>query len=298
MKTSSSADLEFFVLLAKYGSLSATARALGITPPATTVRLAQIEHRLGVRLVNRTTRKISLTNEGELYLEYATRLLGELREMDEIISSSNKTPRGILRVNAPLGFGRTVLADLASKFTEKFPEVEIVIDVTDKPINLVESGFDLAIRFGDDFAEGIVARRILSNRRFICASPIYLTKYGTPKNLDDLAHHKCIIHRQNNDIYGTWKFIKDGETHTMKVSGSLSSNDGDIVLNWGLEGRGIIIRSEWSASKYILSGRLIQILTEYSLPSADLFAYYPSNKNLPARARAFLNFVFENITNP
>lgn len=296
MKTSSSADLEFFVLLAKLGSLAASARALNISPPAATVRLAQIEQRLGVRLVNRTTRKISLTSEGEIYLLHATRLLYELREMDELISSSNKTPRGLLRINAPLGFGRTVLAPLVKTFANKFPEVEIVLDVSDKPINLVDSSFDLAIRFGEPPSEGLIARRIATNKRFICASPIYLNKFGTPKKPDDLAKHKCIIHRQNDDGFCIWRLTDSSKTYIVKVHGALSSNDGDIVLNWALGGEGILLRSEWSVSKYLESGRLQRILAEYSLPDADLFAYYSSNKNLPARARVFLNFIFENLT--
>lgn len=284
------------MLIAQYGSLSAAARALDITPPAATARLAAIEQRLGVRLVNRTTRQISLTSEGEIYLHHATRLLNELRDMDELISASNRTPRGLLRVNAPLGFGRTVIAPLVSDFVSQFPEVELVLEVTDKPINLVDRGFDLSIRFGDPLAEGMIAKRILSNRRYICASPLYLEKHGTPKTIEDLAHHRCIIHRQNDDAYGIWRFILDGKTEVVKIHGALSSNDGDIILGWALGGQGIVIRSEWDVAKYLNSGRLKRILTEYSLPSADLFAYYPSNKNLTARARAFINFIVDNIS--
>ena len=295
MKTASSSELEFFVLMARHGSLSAAARALDITPPAATWRLAAIEERLGVRLVNRNTRKISLTSEGEIYLLHATRLLAELHEMDEIVSSSRQAPRGLLRVNAPLGFGRTVIAPLVSTFTARYPDVEVQLEVTDRPIDLIDNGFDLAIRFGELPDNRINARRIMSNRRFICASPTYLERKGIPKKLEDLASHRCIVHRQNDDAYGIWRFIQDGRTEIVKVHGALSSNDGDIVLGWALDGQGIVIRSEWDLAKYLESGRLRRILPEFSLPSADLYVYYPSKQNLVARARSFINFLVDQL---
>lgn len=156
------------MLLARHGSLSATARALNITPPAATMRLAAIEERLGVRLVNRNTRKISLTSEGEIYLEHATRLLVELREMDELVTSSRQAPRGLLRVNAPLGFGRTVVAPMISAFIARYPDVEIQLEVTDRPIDLIDLGFDLAIRFGELPDNRLNARRPLILNNMAC----------------------------------------------------------------------------------------------------------------------------------
>jgi DNA-binding transcriptional LysR family regulator len=293
MKTASFAELEFFVLLNRLGSLSAAARSLNITPPAATMRLASMEKRIGARLLNRSTRKISLTPEGELYLQQASRLIEELRELDEIVSGNRRDPRCLLRVNVPLGFGRTVIAPLVSIFAGRFPDVEVQLEVTDRPIDLIAQGFDLAIRFGELPDNRLNARRIMSNRRFICASPTYLEKYGTPKAIADLTKHRCIVHRQNDDAYGVWKFLIDGRSEIVKVHGTLSSNDGDIVQGWALDGQGIVIRSEWDVAKYIESGRLRQILPEFSLPSADLYAYYPSKQNLPARVRAFINFLVE-----
>lgn len=282
--------------MARHGSLSAAARALDITPPAATMRLAAIEERLGVRLVNRNTRRISLTSEGEIYLLHATRLLAELQEMDELVSSSRQAPRGLLRVNAPLGFGRTVIAPLVSTFAARYPEVEVQLEVTDRPTDLIDSGFDLAVRFGELPDNRINARRIMSNRRFICASPAYLERHGTPRTLDDLANHRCIVHRQNDEAYGVWRFMQDGRSEAVKVQGALSSNDGDIVLGWALDGLGIVIRSEWDLAKYLESGRLRRILAEFALPGADLYVYYPSQQNLPARARSFINFLVEALT--
>ncbi|MGH8782995.1 LysR family transcriptional regulator [Paraburkholderia sp.] len=295
MKTDITSDFAFFVLLARYESLSAAARALDLTPPAATRRLAQMEEKLGVRLVNRTTRTVSLTAEGETYLEHATRILAQVQEMEDAVASSRATPRGLLRVNATLGFGRTTIAPLVSKFAKRYPDVEVQFEVTDRPIDLVEHGFDLAIRFGELPDQRLNARRIMSNRRFLCASPAYLERHGTPSNAADLASHRCIIHRQNDDAYGIWRFVQDRHSEAVKVHGNLSSNDGDIVLGWALDGHGILIRSEWDLAKYLKSGRLKVVLPDFVLPDADLFVYYPTRQNQPARTRAFIDFLVEHF---
>jgi DNA-binding transcriptional LysR family regulator len=285
--------MQFFLLVAKHGSLAAAARAIDLTPPAATKRLAALESRLGVRLLNRTTRTLSLTSEGETYLQHATRILAEIREMEDIVSQGRSTPRGLLRVNATLGFGRTTIAPLVSAFATRYPEVEVQMEVTDRPIDLVESGFDLAIRFGALPDKRLNARKIMSNRRFLCASPGYLERHGTPRSLADLTNHRCIIHRQNDDAYGIWRFMHHDHSEVIKVHGMLSSNDGDIVLGWALDGHGILIRSEWDLAKYLDSGRLKIVLPEFELPSADLFVYYPSKRNQTIRARAFIDFLVE-----
>ncbi|MBD8530743.1 MULTISPECIES: LysR substrate-binding domain-containing protein [unclassified Massilia] len=295
MKNESASDMQFFALVAKHGSLAAAARALGLTPPAATKRLAALEARLGVRLVNRTTRSLSLTSEGATYLEHATRILGEIREMEDAVTQGCATPRGLLRVNATLGFGRTTIAPLVSAFAARYPEVELQMEVTDRPVDLVESGFDLAIRFGELPDKRLNARRILSNRRFLCASPAYLERHGAPANLTELARHRCIIHRQNDDAHGTWRFLHREHTEVVKVHGMLSSNDGDIVLGWALDGHGILIRSEWDLARYLDSGRLRIVLPEFTLPAADLFVYYPSRRNQTIRARAFIDFLVEHF---
>lgn len=259
------------------------------------MRLASMEKRISARLVNRSTRKISLTPEGEIYLQHAARLIEDLRELDEIVSGNRRAPKGLLRVNTPLGFGRTVIAPLVSTFTAQYPDVEVQLEVTDRPIDLIDKGFDLAIRFGELPDNRINARRIMSNRRFICASPGYLEKYGTPKSLADLTKHRCIVHRQNDDAYGVWRFLIDGRTEIVKIHGVLSSNDGAIVQGWALDGQGIVIRSEWDVAKYLESGRLRRILPEFTLPSADLYAYYPSKQNLPTRVRSFINYLVDQL---
>ncbi|MGV7211539.1 LysR family transcriptional regulator [Oxalobacteraceae bacterium A2-2] len=283
--------MQFFVLVARLGSLAGAARALDLTPPAASKRLAALEARLGVRLLNRSTRSISLTSEGETYLKHASRILADIREMEDVLSHSRATPRGLLRVNATLGFGRTAIAPLVSAFAARYPEVEVQMDVTDRPVDLVDSGYDLAIRFGELPDQRLNARRILSNRRFLCASPGYLQRHGAPSSLADLARHRCIIHRQNDEAYGVWRFTHHDHSEVVKVHGALSSNDGDIVLGWALDGHGILIRSEWDLARYLDSGRLRIVLPEFTLPPADLYVYYPSQRNQTHRARAFIDFL-------
>lgn len=278
-------------MLHRTGSLSAAARGLNITPPAATMRLAAMEKRLGVRLVNRSTRKISLTPEGDTYLHHASRLLQSLHEMDEAVTGNRSEPRGLLRINAPLGFGRTVLAPLMAAFMQQHPLVELQLEVTDRPPDLIEAGFDLAVRFGELPDTRLAARRVMSNRRFLCASPGYLQCHGTPRNLNELAAHRCIVHRQNDDAYGVWRFLVNGRTEAVKVHGALSSNDGDIVQGWALDGLGIVIRSEWDVARHLESGRLVRVLPDCTLPDADLYAYYPSREHMPARTRQAINFL-------
>jgi DNA-binding transcriptional LysR family regulator len=301
MKPDHTADMEFFVLVARHGSLAAAARALDLTPPAATKRLAQLEARLGVRLVNRTTRRISLTGEGETYLTHATRILASIQEMEDAVAGGRAAPKGLLRVNATLGFGRTSIAPIVSAFAKRYPQVEVQMEVTDRPVDLVENGYDLAIRFGSLPDKRLNARRVMSNRRFLCASPRYLKEHGTPETLADLARHRCIVHRQNDEAHGAWRFYSgEGEEHSevVKVHGALSSNDGDIVLGWALDGHGILVRSEWDLAKYVDSGRLKIVLPEYRLPSADLFVVYLNRRNQAARVRAFIDFLAEHFRQP
>ncbi|TFV92438.1 LysR family transcriptional regulator [Oxalobacteraceae bacterium OM1] len=298
MKNDTTSELAFFVLLARKGSLSATARELDLTPPAVTKRLAQLEQRLGTRLVNRTTRSLSLTAEGQVYVDHAVRILDEIRAMEDDVASRRATPRGLLRVNAPLGFGRLVIAPLMSEFARRFPEVEAQLQLTDRPVDLVEEAFDLAIRFGEPADTRLSARKLMSNRRFLCAAPAYLRRHGEPSTPADLARHRCIVHLQNDAPHYTWRLARGRAVETVRVPGALASNDGDVVLNWALDGHGILVRSEWDAAKYLQSGRLQLVLPAWHLPSADLYAYFPTRKNMPAKVRGFLDVLVERLARP
>ncbi len=286
-------DLSFFHLLANKGSLAATARELGVTPPAVSKRLTALEARLGVRLVNRTTRSMSLTAEGELYFSHAARILTQIDEVEQLIGASRATPKGLIRVNASLGFGRRYIGPALAAFFAQYPEVEIQLEISDHPLDLATHGFDLGIRFGTLPDAAFHARKIASNRRLLCASPLYLEKHGTPQKLADLQQHNCIFLRQNETPYGVWSFTNGGRTQNVKVRGALGCNDGEVALNWALEGFGILLRAEWDIARYVRSGRLRLVLEDQTPTRADVYAVYPQQLHLSARVRSLIDFLVE-----
>lgn len=288
------ADLGFFSVLASAGSLSAAARELGITTPAVSKHLAQMEARVGLSLVNRTTRRMSLTPEGELYLENARRILGEIDDMAQQLGASKATPQGLLRVNATLGFGRSHVAPLISRFVRKYPQVEVQLQLSVNPPPLTDDSFDVCIRFGAPPDARIIAKHIAPNRRLLCASPAYLAKHGTPRAPRDLMRHNCIGIRQGEEAYGVWRLTsgrgKSATTEAVKIRGNLTTNDGEIAVNWALDGHGILMRAEWDIERYLKSGRLVQVLPQFHTPEADIHAVYPRRHQLSARVRAFVDF--------
>lgn len=281
-------ELAFFCLLIKQGSLVATARELNLTPPAVSRRLSHLEERLGIRLLNRTTRRISLTPEGEIYYENAVRILKEINDMEQLVASSRSSPKGLLRVNAPFGFGRKYIAAAVSSFIKKFPEIEVQLHLTDRPVHLPSDTIDVSIHFGQIPDSRLIAKRIAANKRLVCASPFYLNAAGTPLNPRDLTTHQCIVLRQNDGAYANWRFSKGDKEETVKVRGKLSSNDGQVTLDWALDGHGILMRAEWDVLKYLKSGRLIQILKEYETPPADIYAVYADRLEHSPRVAHFL----------
>ncbi|MGJ7581788.1 LysR substrate-binding domain-containing protein [Variovorax sp. RHLX14] len=288
------AELGFFSTLAACGSLSAAGRELGISTPAVSKRLTQMEARLGVALLNRTTRRMSLTPEGELYVEHARRILAEIDDLTQLLGESKAEPRGLLRVNATLGFGRSHVAPLISRFAREFPQVEVQLQLSVNPPALADEAFDVCIRFGAPPDTRVIARRIASNRRLLCASPVYLARAGTPKLPQDLARHSCIGIRQGDEAYGMWRLTSGRgatqRTESIKTRGTLSTNDGEIAVNWALDGHGILMRAEWDIARYLRSGRLVPVLPGYRTPDADIYAVWPQRHQLSARVRAFVDF--------
>ncbi|WP_413706800.1 LysR family transcriptional regulator [Ralstonia sp. Ralssp110] len=286
-------DLEFFTQLVKQGSLAALARELGVTPPAITARLAQLEKRLGVRLLNRTTRRLSVTHEGEIYLATGARLLEELQELEQTVSSSRGTPKGLLRINATFGFGRQHVAPAIVEFARRYPEVEVQLELTDRSVNLTDKAFDIGIWFGTVPDSRMVARKIVSNKRMLCASPDYLRRAGIPQVPRDLQSHQCIVLRESDAAYGTWYLTRGSRQETIKVRGVLSTNDGETGVLWALAGYGILMRSEWDIHEHVRAGRLVPVLADWALPVADIFAVYPERANLSAKVSAFIDFLTE-----
>jgi DNA-binding transcriptional LysR family regulator len=284
-------DLAFFSLLVKQGTMAAAAQQLGVTPPAVSKRLAAIERRLGVRLMQRTTRRIGLTPEGETYLVEGARVLGELEALERTVAGSRAVPKGLLRVCSTLGFGRRHVAPALSKFAGKYPEVEVQLHLTDRPVNLVEQGFDLQLRFGELPDARLTARLLARNRRVLCASAAYLRRAGEPASPRELAQHACLFIRESEETFGTWHLRSGARTETVKVRGPLASNDGECVLGWALDGHGILMRSLWEAAPMLRSGRLRLVLPEWGLPPADVYAVFPTRSHLSAKTRALVDFL-------
>ncbi len=288
-------DLAFFVLLVKRGSLAAAAQHLGLTPSAASKRLAALEARLGVRLVNRTTRRLSVTPEGETYLAQGARILSELEELEQGLGGTRVAPRGLLRVNATLGFGRRHLAPAMGAFLQAYPEVEVQLQLTDRALGLAEAGYDVGILVGDLPDARLAARRLAANHRLLCASPAYLERHGAPASPRELARHRCIVIRESDTAYGTWTLQAGGRQETVKVRGPAAANDGEVAVGWALQGHGIVLRSEWEVAPLLRSGRLRRVLAEWSSPPADIYAVYLTRDKLSARVRAFVDFLAEHF---
>jgi LysR family transcriptional regulator, transcriptional activator for dmlA len=292
---SASSEMAFFSQLARSGSLSGAARELDLTTPAVSKRLSQMEARLGVQLLNRTTRRVSLTPEGELYLMHARRILADIDDVEQLLGSAAVAPKGLLRVNATLGFGRSQVAPVISRFVRQHPGVEVQLQLSVNPPALTDDAFDVCIRFGEPPDARIIARHLAANRRLLCASPAYLARHGTPKTPHDLAQHSCIGIRQGDEAYGVWRLTSGRgaaqRTDMVKTRGALTTNDGEIAVNWALDGHGILMRAEWDIARYLKSGRLVQVLPACQTPAADIYAVYPQRHQHSVRVRAFVDFI-------
>lgn len=284
-------DLAFFSLLARQPSLAAASQLLSVTPPAVSRRLAALEKRLGVRLLNRTTRRLSLTPEGERYLEDGEQILRDIEQLERSLSASRDTPRGLLRINATFGFGRRHLAPLISDFVKTWPDVEIILQLSDRPLDLTEHALDIGIRFGAPPDSRVLARKIAANRRLLCAAPAYLAQQGEPLQPRDLQAHRCIVIRENERAFNNWQ-LTDGKQQTMiKVRSPLAVNHGEIAVDWALAGHGIVLRSEWDVAGFLRSGALVRVLDPWVGISADIHAVYPPRHHLSAKVRTFLDFL-------
>jgi LysR family transcriptional regulator, transcriptional activator for dmlA len=292
-------DLSFFSTLAASGSLSAAARELGLTAAAVSKHLTQMESRAGVALINRTTRRMMLTPEGELYLKHARRILDEIDELAELLGTAKKSPKGLLRVNATLGFGRSHVAPVISRFVAQYPQVSVQLQLSITPPTLTDDTFDVGIRFGELPDTRVVARRLATNRRLLCAAPSYLASRGMPMTAHDLTRHNCIGIRQGDEAYGVWRLTSgrgaSRKTDAVRIHGSLTTNDGEIAVKWALEGHGILMRAEWDIKQYLADGSLVQVLPEHDTPNADIFAVYSQRHQMSNRIRAFVDFIAHDL---
>lgn len=289
--TNASAEMAFFQVLMRCGSLSAAARELGLTTPAVSRRLAMLETRLGVLMLNRTTRRISLTPEGEEYLIQARRILADIQDMEHALSRSLSEPRGQVRVNATLGFGRSHVAPVISKFCKAYPSVHVQLHLSVSPPPLSEDAYDVCVRFGEPPDSRVIACKVAENQRLLCASPAYLAQHGTPCSPAQLVRHNCISIHHGDEAYGLWRLTSGRRTEAVKVTGSMVTNDGDIAVAWALDGHGILMRAQWDIDKYLRSGRLCQVLENYTTPPADIYAVYPQRHQKARRVTAFVDYL-------
>ena len=287
--------LRIFARVVEASSFSEAGRQLGVAPSSVSRQINDLEDSLGARLFQRTTRKLSLTEAGELYYERATRIVTEIDEAKLAVSQLDGTPTGILRLNVPGSLSRRYIVPALVAFQEKFPGVKIVLLASDQVMDMVEHRIDLTIRLGALNDSSLIARKIGSGRRIICASTAYLKKAGHPKSPDDLVNHNCLIFRSNPGS-NVWKFKNvKSVTSEVRVSGNLFGNDGESLVAAAVEGHGIILVPEWLVSCELKQGTLQELLTNYSsIPKeTPMYALFPRQQHLPPKVRAFIDFIVE-----
>lgn len=285
-------DLRLFCVVVRNRSFAATSRELGLSKAAVSKRIALLEEALHERLLHRTTRSISVTAQGEIVHQWAQRILEDVDLMGDALSQEKAAPRGLLRICSSTGFGRSRLAPALSELATDYPGLEIQVELLDRAVDLIEEGFQLDIRVGQVREGNVITRRIAQNRRILCASPAYLARFGNPRSLDELKGHRCIAIRERDQDFGRWELSGPAGSASIKVSGPLSANNGEIVRQWAVDGHGIILRSSWDVGSGIADGMLVHVLPEY-FQQADVWAVYPSRLSVSAKVKVCVEFLAE-----
>lgn len=283
-------DLRVFMLVARRAGFAAAAEELGVSPAFVSKRVSLLEQTLNVMLLHRTTRRVTITEEGERIYEWAQRILQDVDEMMDELSDVRQVPQGTLRIISSFGFGRRVVAPALSALALQYPQLELRFDVQDRLVDLVNEGVDLDIRVGDDIAPNLIARQLAANHRVLCASPQFLARHASPKQLSDLAALPCLVIKERDHPFGVWQLHSKEGQHAIKVTGPLSSNHGEIVHQWCLDGQGIALRSWWDVRENIASGHLVQVLPDYWQP-ANVWAVYVSRLATSAKIRTTVEFL-------
>jgi len=283
-------EMAVFSKVVAAGSLSAAARELGLSPALISRRLAGLEARLGVRLINRTTRSLRLTDEGAGYYDTCTRVLAEIEEADAAVSAGRVEPQGALKVAIPASFGHRHVAPLIPEFASRYPQVRLALSLSDRNVNVIDEGFDLAIRIAHLEDSSLAARRLAPNRRVVCASPAYLERHGTPLTPQDLAHHNCLT---ANDFVMSWDYKEpDGRPGSVRVSGRYACDNWEVLREWALAGMGVALKSTWDVHRHLEDGSLVSVCPGYTFGSdVAIYAVYPHRRFLPAKTRVFIEFL-------
>ncbi len=287
--------LESFVSVATRGSLTAAANAEGVAPAIMGRRLDALEEKLGVKLLVRTTRRISLTHEGSAFLEDCQRVLADLANAEASVSAGGVKASGHLRITAPAGFGRRHVAPLVPQFRAQHAEVTISLNLSDRVVDLAGEGYDCAVRVGDLPDSSLVSVRLADNRRLCVATPEYLQRHGTPQHPNDLARFDCLSLSSDASQTRGWAFrVAKGDDHEvvhLKPAGPLDCSDGQVLHSWCLAGYGIAWRSTWEVESDIAAGRLVAVLEEFAAPPNGIYAVFPQRKHLPLRVRLWIDFL-------
>jgi DNA-binding transcriptional LysR family regulator len=283
-------QISTFVEVIARGSLSAAARAEGIAPAMIGRRLDALETRLGVKLLQRTTRKLALTNEGAAFLEDCQRILAELEEAESAVAERSARASGHLLVSAPAGFGRQHVAPLLPSFLAEHRDVSVDLNLNDRLVDVVGEGVDVAIRIASLSDSSLVGVKLADNHRVLVASPAYLKRHGTPLALADLAKHNCLAISSEGSQRG-WTFLEHGRQVTLKVAGNMVCNDGEVLHDWALAGKGLAWRSMWEVGPELRAGRLQTVLDQHAAPGNDIHAVFAQRRHLPLRIRAFVDFL-------
>jgi DNA-binding transcriptional LysR family regulator len=291
-------QLESFVAVATKGSLTATALAEGVAPAVIGRRIDALEERLGVKLLVRTTRRISLTHEGSAFLEDCQRLLTDLASAEASVSAGGVKASGHLRVTAPAGFGRRHVAPLVPRFIALHPDVSVSLNLSDRVVDIVNEGFDCAVRVGDLPDSSLISVRLADNRRQCVAAPSYLQRAGVPQHPADLGRHECLTLSSDASQTRGWAFRVDGEVTYLRPHGRLDCSDGQVLHDWCLQGLGIAWRSTWEVASEISAGRLQALLEHYAAPPNGIFAVFTHARHLPLRVRLWIDFLKQTYGSP
>ncbi len=291
------AEMSIFSRVVATGSLSSAARELGLSPAVVSRRLAALEARLGVRLLNRTTRSLRLTDEGATYYEHCARLLSEIEEADAAVSAGRVEPKGPLKVALPSAFGHLHVAPLIPRFAKRYPDVQLQLSLSDRAVNVVEEGFDLAVRIAKLADSSLAARKLAPNHRVVCASPAYLRAHGTPRTPEDLEAHNCLTTRE---LSMNWEYVgPEGQAGSVRVSGRYACDNWEVLREWAVAGLGVALKSTWDVRDQLQDGSLIQLLPGYTFDAdVAIYAVYPHRRLLPAKTRAFIDFLADSFGEP
>ena len=289
------AGMAIFARVVEENGFSAAARSMNLSKAAVSKQVARLEDRLGVRLLNRTTRRLGLTEAGRDYYERARRILAEVEDAEQAASSRLVHPRGLLRVNAPVTFGQTYLTPILPHFMKRWPELRVELTLMDRFVDLIDEGFDLAVRVAGMGNSPLIARRLCEARHIVCAAPSYLAARGTPQRPADLARHDCLLYSYLSSG-DDWRFIgPDGRELGVRVDGPLRANNGDALRYAAAAGLGVVYSPDFMVADMLQQGVLVPLLPDWRTPEMAIQAVYPPGRPLGAKVRVFIDFLVENL---